>query len=55
MSGRGPERAAVPRVYAIADAGVLGPRELPGAVAAMAEAGIGWIQLRAKRLAGATR
>ncbi|MES1211237.1 MAG: thiamine phosphate synthase, partial [Acidobacteriota bacterium] len=40
------------RIYAIADAGVLGATPLPAAVAALAEAGIGWIQVRAKRLSG---
>lgn len=40
------------RIYAIADAGVLGTTPLPVAVAALAEAGIGWIQVRAKRLNG---
>lgn len=40
------------RVYAIADAGALGGVALPEAVAAMAEAGIGWIQVRAKELSG---
>jgi thiamine-phosphate pyrophosphorylase len=40
-------------VYAIADAGALGgARELPAAVAEMASAGIGWIQVRAKELSG---
>lgn len=39
-------------VYAIADAEALLPRPLPEAVAAMAEAGIRWIQVRAKKLAG---
>jgi thiamine-phosphate pyrophosphorylase len=39
-------------VYAIADAGVLGAEDLPAAVAEMAAAGIGWIQVRAKRLSG---
>lgn len=53
MSRGAPQRADVPRVYAIADASALGPAGLPGAVAAMAEAGIGWIQLRAKLLPGA--
>lgn len=38
-----------PAVYAIADADALGGRSLPAAAAAMAGAGIGWIQLRAKR------
>lgn len=42
------------RIYAIADAEALGETEtpLPAAVAAMAEAGVRWIQVRAKRLAG---
>jgi thiamine-phosphate pyrophosphorylase len=40
------------RVYAIADAEVLGATPLSAAVAAMAEAGVGWIQVRAKRLSG---
>jgi thiamine-phosphate pyrophosphorylase len=39
-------------VYAIADAGVLGAEALPAAVAEMAIAGIGWIQVRAKQLSG---
>jgi thiamine-phosphate pyrophosphorylase len=39
-------------VYAIADAEVLGADRLPGAVAVMAEEGIGWIQVRAKELSG---
>jgi thiamine-phosphate pyrophosphorylase len=39
-------------VYAIADAGALGARALPAAVAEMAAAGIGWIQVRAKELSG---
>jgi thiamine-phosphate pyrophosphorylase len=38
------------RIYAIADAGRIAAERLPGAVAAMAEAGIATIQLRAKRL-----
>jgi thiamine-phosphate pyrophosphorylase len=42
----------VPPVYAIADAEALGTTPLPAAVAAMAEAGVGWIQIRAKRLSG---
>jgi thiamine-phosphate pyrophosphorylase len=41
------------RIYAIADAEALGPKPLPAAVAAMAEAGVEWIQVRAKRLADA--
>jgi len=41
-----------PRVYAIADADALGALPIPEAVAAMAEAGVGWIQVRAKRLPG---
>ena len=39
-------------VYAIADAGILGAADLPAAVAEMAEAGIRWIQVRAKHLSG---
>lgn len=38
------------RIYAIADAGRIPADRLPAAVAAMAEAGIATIQLRAKRL-----
>ena len=41
-----------PRVYAIADADALGALPIAEAVAAMAEAGVGWIQVRAKRLPG---
>lgn len=40
------------RIYAIADAGALGDTPLPEAVAAMAGAGIGWIQVRAKGWTG---
>ncbi len=40
-----------PTVYAIADAGVLGCELLPAAAREMAESGIRWIQIRAKRLA----
>ncbi|HKH44201.1 MAG TPA: thiamine phosphate synthase [Thermoanaerobaculia bacterium] len=40
------------RIYAIADAEALGSIPLPEAVGAMAAAGIGWIQVRAKRLSG---
>lgn len=40
------------RIYAIADAGALGGTPLPEAVAAMAGAGIGWIQVRAKHWSG---
>lgn len=46
----------VPRpgpIYAIADAEALGATPLPAAVAEMAAAGIGWIQVRAKKLSGA--
>jgi thiamine-phosphate pyrophosphorylase len=39
-------------VYAIADAEALGATPLPVAVAAMAEAGVRWIQVRGKRLSG---
>jgi thiamine-phosphate pyrophosphorylase len=40
-----------PPVYAIADAEALGSTPLVEAFAAMAEAGLAWIQVRAKRLA----
>lgn len=40
------------RIYAIADADALHPASLPAAVQEMAEAGIRWIQVRAKRLSG---
>lgn len=40
------------RIYAIADAEALGSTPLPQAVGAMAAAGIGWIQVRAKHLSG---
>lgn len=49
----GARRLPVPRLYAIADLDVLGAGALPGAVAAMAEAGVRWIQLRAKSASGA--
>jgi thiamine-phosphate pyrophosphorylase len=39
-------------VYAIADAEALGPTPVPDALAAMAEAGVRWIQVRAKKLSG---
>ncbi|MEA2603921.1 MAG: thiamine-phosphate pyrophosphorylase [Acidobacteriota bacterium] len=39
-------------IYAIADAEALHPRPLPAAVSEMAEAGVRWIQIRAKRLSG---
>ena len=52
MSGPRLGRGGVPRIYAIADAGALGAGGVPGAVAAMAGEGIGWIQLRAKGLPG---
>ncbi|HYO11809.1 MAG TPA: thiamine phosphate synthase [Thermoanaerobaculia bacterium] len=39
-------------IYAIADAEALAPIPVPAAVAAMAEAGIRWIQVRAKRISG---
>ncbi len=41
-----------PPVYAIADVEALAPRRPAEAVAEMAAAGIRWVQLRAKRLAG---
>jgi thiamine-phosphate pyrophosphorylase len=40
------------RIYAIADAEALGATALAEAVGALAEAGIEWIQVRAKRLSG---
>lgn len=40
------------RIYAIADVDALDTIPLPDAVLAMAEAGVRWIQLRAKRLSG---
>lgn len=40
------------RIYAIADAEALHPIPLPAAVRDIAEAGIRWIQVRAKRLSG---
>ena len=52
MSARRPPPSPPP-VYAIADLDALAPRPLPAAAAAMAEAGIRWIQLRAKRAADA--
>ncbi|HSF41671.1 MAG TPA: thiamine phosphate synthase [Thermoanaerobaculia bacterium] len=39
-------------IYAIADAEVLAPTPVPAAVAAMAEEGVRWIQIRGKRLSG---
>ncbi len=51
MLARRPPRP--PRLYGIADADALGAMAIPDAVAAMAAAGIGWIQVRAKRLPGA--
>lgn len=39
-----------PPLYAIADVEVLGERQAEGAVAEMAECGVRWIQVRAKRL-----
>ena len=40
------------RIYAIADVEALHPAPLPAAVRDMAEAGIQWIQVRAKKLSG---
>jgi thiamine-phosphate pyrophosphorylase len=40
------------RIYAIADVEALHPTPLPAAVRDMAEAGIQWIQVRAKQLSG---
>lgn len=45
--------APPPRLYAIADLGVLGAERLPAAVATMARCGVRWIQLRAKAMSGA--
>jgi len=44
--------AVAGRLYAIADADALGSRPLVPAVLAMAEAGVSWIQVRAKRASG---
>lgn len=52
-AGRSPV-GPVPAVYAIADAATLAPRSLADGVLAMADAGIHWIQLRAKHLPTAT-
>jgi len=43
----------VPRLYAIADRDALAGQSLVAAVRAMADAGVHWIQVRAKRAAGA--
>jgi len=40
-------------IYAVADLEALSPTPLPAAAAAMAEAGVRWIQVRAKHLSGA--
>jgi len=45
-------RPAVPSIYAIADAEALAPRRIAAAVGEMAAAGVRWIQVRAKRMAG---
>lgn len=50
MSGRPLPRPGP--IYAIADAETLAPAPVAEAVRAMAEAGISWIQLRAKKLSG---
>lgn len=42
----------VPRIYAIADQDAWGLERLPQAVETLAEAGVGWIQLRVKQAAG---
>ena len=42
-----------PALYVIADRDALAPRPVPEAVAAMADEGVRWIQLRAKGLSGA--
>ena len=43
-------RPRPPRVYAIADAQALGTTPISRAAALMAEAGIGWVQVRAKTM-----
>ncbi len=43
----------IPRIYAVADRDRLGSAALPAAVEALAEAGVGWIQVRAKGASGA--
>lgn len=43
-------RPAPSPVYALADVDALGPDLVPGAVTALARAGVGWIQIRAKSL-----
>ncbi len=43
----------VPRVYAIADAGAFGARDLAAVVGELEDAGVRWIQLRAKGFSGA--
>jgi|SRR6185436_1005546 len=52
MAGEREIRSIPGRIYAIADAGALGAVPLPEAVGVLAEAGIRWIQVRAKRLSG---
>lgn len=44
---------AAPRIYAIADQSTFGGERLAEVVATLAEAGVGWIQLRMKRASGA--
>jgi thiamine-phosphate pyrophosphorylase len=53
MSGMAGGGAPPGPIYAIADAGALAPTPVPLAARQMADAGVGWIQLRAKQLAGA--
>jgi thiamine-phosphate pyrophosphorylase len=48
-----PRLPRLPRLYAIADVDALAPQPVPRAAAMMAEEGVRWIQLRAKRLSGA--
>lgn len=43
----------VPRIYAIADQDAFGGERLPEVVAALAGAGVGWIQVRIKHASGA--
>ena len=45
------ERTGVPKIYAIADAGVLSGRGLAEGALRIAEAGVSWIQVRGKELA----
>ena len=46
------ERTEVPKIYAIADAGVLGGTGLAEGVLQIAGAGVSWIQVRGKGVPG---